>query len=170
MPEADQLTAIVAFSFGMRAPALEPNPCNVRLAEFVEDISKNCSRVLIVSQWEIAKQLSNKSVHVDKVIYSRAGQYLDTNEVWRQALEYLRCQDSFAVIPVAQPFLHLRQVVRLMRRSGVNVRRVPIGWVGFDASSANNQWWTKGRLRLLAYSLMRGFGLPARPRKSYRQP
>lgn len=161
MSQADELTAIVAFSFGMRPAELEPNPCNVKLAECVKDVSKNCDSVLIVSQWEIAKQLSREGVQVDKVVYSPPEQYLDTKEVWRQALEFLSYRDSLVVIPVAQPFIHLRMVIRLMRKSGVNVRLIPVRWIGFDSSNINTQWWTRGPVRLVAYSLMHGIGLPA---------
>lgn len=160
---SDEALAIVAFSFGLREKAHEPNPCNRRLAHAVERITRlaeNESRnIIVVSQWEVAKQLEANGVHVDKVIStSPHGGYLGSDEVWAQAFVFLRGRHIARVIPVAQPFFHTYKVCKLIRKSGLPLERKRIGWVGFDSSPANTQWWTKGPVRLLTYALMQALG------------
>jgi hypothetical protein len=151
---------VVAFSFGMRGQSHEPNPCNVRLARAAERIIRDePASTLLISQWEIARQLSLDEVHVDQVVRpSSDREYLDTSEVWNQALETMRREKVETAIPVAQPFLHRHKIRKMIRDSGIAVERRRIGWIGFDSSEANLQWWTKGPVRLLAYSIMQVFG------------
>jgi len=156
----NQVHAIVAFSFGLRRRQAEPNPCNVRLARAVERaIELNAAGTLLIAQWEIAKQLIADGVHVDLVVKASSSlDYLDTNEVWRQAQAVLRKHQVQTVIPIAQPFLHMYKVRKLIERSGLTVARWPIGWIGFDSSKDNLQWWTRGPLRLLLYSIKQSLG------------
>jgi hypothetical protein len=163
MTYSDETFAIVAFSFGLRAKAREPNPCNRRLARAVERITrltaKESENILLISQWEVAKQLEADGVHVDRVIdMSPRGDYLDSDEVWAQALAFLQGRHVARVVPVAQPFLQIHKVCKLIRKSGLPLERKRIGWVGFDSSPANTQWWTKGPMRLLAYAFMQALG------------
>lgn len=163
MTYPDETFAIVAFSFGLRAKGREPNPCNRRLARAVERITRLTAResgsILLISQWEVAKQLQADGVHVDRVIEeSPRGDYLGSDEVWAQALAFLQGRRVARVIPVAQPFLQIHKVRKLINESGLPQERKRIGWVGFDPSPANTQWWTKGPMRLLAYALMQALG------------
>jgi|SRR6476469_849884 len=94
MAYSGETFAIVAFSFGLRAGTREPNLCNRRLARAVERITKlaqESGNILLISQWEIAKQLEADGVHVDRVIeVSAHGDYLDSDEVWAQALDFCK--------------------------------------------------------------------------------
>jgi hypothetical protein len=163
MSYPEETLAVVAFSFGLRAKAREPNPCNRRLARAAERIAGHESgNILLLAQWEVAKQLKADGVHVDRVINkSGRGAYLDSDEVWAQALAFLRDHRVTRVIPVAQPFLQIHKIRKLIRESGLPVDRKRIGWVGFDPSPANTQWWTKGPMRLLAYAFMQALGRSA---------
>lgn len=160
MPHQPETLAVVAFSFGLRAKAREPNPCNRRLAKAAERIAEDePGNILLISQWEIAKQLAADGVRVDRVINKSArGGYLDSDEVWAQALPFLRDRRVTRVIPVAQPFRQIHKVRKLIRERGLPLERKRIGWVGFDSSRANTQWWTKGPMRLLAYAAMQALG------------
>jgi hypothetical protein len=154
-----QVRAVVAFSFGMRDMPSEPNPCNVRLARAAERIvERQAGDTLLIAQWEIAKQLKRDGAHVYRVVSSADGEYLDTDKVWQKALDSLTCHNVDSVIPVAQPFLHRHKIGKLIRDSGISVKREPVGWIGFDSSKDNLQWWTKGPIRLIAYSIMQALG------------
>ena len=159
--EASTVTrAVVAFSFGSRDELHEPNPCNVRLARAAERIiNDELGDLLLISQWEIAEQLESDGLHVDHIIrYPSEGGYLDSDEVWAQALPMLDKYGVSSVIPVVHPFLQMYKVRQLIRESGISVERRRIGWIGFDSSPANTQWWTKGPVRLSAYAVMQAFG------------
>lgn len=140
---------IVAFSFGQRTPADEPNPCNRRLAAAVERLL--IEPAVVVAQWEVARGLpAGLPAHVVGAESDR--DYLDTEQVWRRAVPALRTGGVDRVIAVAQPVLHRAKAHRLIRHSGFRVERRRIGWIGFDASRANTQWWTRGPLRLAVYA------------------
>lgn len=160
MTHSEHVRAVVAFSFGLRGKSREPNPCNVRLARAAERIVRGePSNTLLIAQWEIAKQLSSDGTHIDQVVGPSSGrEYLDTCEVWNRALETLRRYQVEAVIPVAQPFLHRHKIRRIIRDSGMTVERRHIGWIGFDPSKVNQQWWTKDPIRLLVYSILQALG------------
>lgn len=143
---------IVAFSFGQRAPADEPNPCNRRLATAVERMLTEPA--VLVAQWEVARGLQDGlAAHVVGPDHG----YLDTAAVWARAVPVLRSGGVRRVVAVAQPVLHRSRAHRLIRRSGFLVERRPIGWIGFDSSSANTQWWTRGPLRLALYAVRQAF-------------
>lgn len=152
--------AVVAFSFGSRDERHEPNPCNQRLALAAERIiNDELGNLLLISQWEVAEQLESDGLHVDHVIrYPSDSGYLGSDEVWAQALTTLAKHGVNSVIPVVHPFLQMYKVRQLIRESGINVERRRIGWIGFDPSPDNTQWWTKGPVRLSAYALMQAFG------------
>jgi hypothetical protein len=156
--------AIVAFSFGARDEQDEPNPCNQRLAQAAERIIRSESGdLLLISQWEVAEQLESDGICLDHVIRSSAAsEYLDSDEVWAQALIILNKYGVNSVIPVVQPFLQMYKVKQLIRESGITIERRRIGWIGFDSSSANKQWWTKGPVRLFTYAFMQALGRQTR--------
>lgn len=145
---------VVAFSFGSRSQAEEPNPCNLRLARAVDRIvAAQDEPVALVAQWEIARGLQHS--RPDRVVGPLPdGRYLDTADVWDDAAPLLREAGVRRVIPVAHPVLHRAKVSRLIRRDGFQVVRVPIGRIGFDSSARNAQWWTRGPLRLGVYAVL----------------
>lgn len=145
---------VVAFSFGLRPPEQEPNPCNVRLARAVQRVLDETSApVVLVSQWEVALGLPpSAATHV--VAPPVDGGYLSTERVWAEAAPLLRQAGVRRVVAVAQPLLHRGKVHRLLRRDGFDPVRLRLGWIGFDSSPDNTQWWTRGPLRLLLYALL----------------
>lgn len=142
----------MAFSFGLRAEQHEPGPCNRRLAAAVERIVRTRSEpVVLVAQWEVARGLT--TVTPDQVVGPAESAYLDSNQVWEAAAGTFRRHRVRAVVPVANPLLHRTKTARLIRQDGFTVVNEPIGWVGFDPSPLNRQWWTAGPLRLCFYAL-----------------
>lgn len=145
---------VVAFSFGLRRPEEEPNPCNVRLARATQRVlDQAAAPVVLVSQWEVALALpSSVTAHV--VERPVDGRYLDTERVWAQAAPVLRQAGVHRVVAVAQPLLHRAKAHRLIRRDGFEPVPLRLGRIGFDSSHRNTQWWTRGPLRLLLYALL----------------
>lgn len=145
---------VVAFSFGLRGPEEEPNPCNVRLARATRRVlDEAATPIVLVSQWEVALALpSSATAHVVKAPVD--GRYLDTDRVWAEAAPVLRQAGVRRVVAVAQPLLHRAKAHRLIRRDGFEPVRPRIAWIGFDSSARNTQWWTRGPLRLLLYAVL----------------
>lgn len=148
---------VVAYSFALRKQ--EPNPCNVRIAReterIVTELRNAGEEVFIVAQWEVARQLERDGFTADLIVGLLPGnKYLGSAEVWSAAEEFGKSAGVTVAIAVAQPFLHLPMVRRMMRSSGWKVREVPIGKIGFDPSPLNTQWWTRGPKRLVLYSAL----------------
>lgn len=150
------MEGLVVFSFALRKE--EPSPCNVRLAKAVERILSKAERatdVLVVSQWEVAKQLKADGICVDLVVEKNEdGSYLDTKDVWDQAKVLFQKKGVVTVIPVAQPFLHLTKVKQLIHSDNfiVDVTYLTdIGQIGFDGESL--QPWTRSSFQLLWYAV-----------------
>lgn len=166
---------IVAFSFALRDAPLEPNPANVALAsETVAAGERQPCRTFVVAQWEVARALERSGHPADHVVRPNGdGRYLDSTAVWREAAAILAKQGISAALPVAKPGLHLLRVRSLIRDSGFRLLRTPIGKVPYDRSPLNHQWWTKGPLRLFAYSVGQALkGLEAvsmTPRRAFRR-
>lgn len=159
----EEAVGIVAFSFALREAPLEPNPANAALAsETVAAVERQPCRTFVVAQWEVARALERSGHPADHVVRpSGDGRYLDSTAVWREAAAILTEQGISAALPVAKPGLHLLRVRSLVRTSGFRLVRTPIGKVPYDRSPLNHQWWTKGPLRLLAYSVrqaLKGLG------------
>ncbi len=148
-------SGIVAFSFGQRSDDEEPNPCNIKLAEQVQDQVIKNEGAVVVAQWEVAKALRIMGVAVHEVGRSTGGRYVDSEQVWTEAERYLSRHGVTDIIAIAQPFLHLREIRRLIRSSGYRRVKSPVRWIGFDNSPLNTQWHTKGPVRLLIYALLR---------------
>jgi hypothetical protein len=144
---------IVSFSFGLRRPDEEPGPCNARLASATRRVLGETGPAVLVSQWEVARALpAGLPAHV--VEQPAGGPYLDTERVWSAAAPLLRDAGVTRVVAVAQPLLHRAKAHRLVRRDGFEPVRARVGWIGFDSSVRNTQWWTRGPLRLLLYALL----------------
>ncbi len=147
------MKGLVAFSFGLGA--VEPNPCNVRLAQAVQRIvSEESEPVVVVAQWEIALALN--SLPLDYVVkrHRREGAYLDSNEVMAQAAGIFRRHGVTEVIPVANPFLRLASTKcrAFVRKEGFTPLDRKVGWIGFYPESL--QWWTRGPIHLTLYSAL----------------
>jgi hypothetical protein len=150
------VVGIVVFSFGSRGPDLEPGPCNERLGRAVAGIVSNeSSSFFIVAQWEVARALASLGIDCEAVNPDTES-YLDTETVWAHAQKSFREIGVGSVIPVAQPFLHLFAVRRLIAQDHrFSVQARPIPFIGWDSSPVNRQWWTKGPVRFLFYSALR---------------
>ena len=145
---------VVAFSFGLRRADEEPGPCNVRLARATERaLHRVPAPVVLVSQWEVARSLPpGAAAHV--VEQPGDGGYLSTEQVWAEAVPVLRRAGVGSVLAVAHPLLHRAKAHQLVRRDGFEPVRERLGWIGFDPSPRNTQWWTRGPVRLVAYALL----------------
>lgn len=151
---------LVIFSFALCPD--EPAPCNIRLAKAVERIIKEeKEKIIIVAQWEVALQLVKDGIHVDHTVNLLPDKsYLGSEEVWIDAMNYLnsnKINNISKVIPVAHPYLHMYKVKKLIENSGFITENHKMGYIGFDKNST--QWWTRGPLRLLIYSIFQLFGL-----------
>jgi hypothetical protein len=112
-------------------------------------------RAVVVAQWEIARALETRGVAVDRVVGPRADRgYLGSEEVWADAKSLLQDRGISNVVLVAQPFLHLPKVARLARLDAFAVIPFKVDAVGFDNTSENTQWWTRGPIRLAAYAIL----------------
>jgi len=150
------VVGIVVFSFGSRGSDLEPGPLNERLGRAVADIASNVnSSFFIVAQWEVARALVSLGIDCE-IVDSDSESYLDTETVWTHAQRSFREIGVRSVIPVAQPFLHLSAVRYLIARDHrFIVQAQPVPFIGWDRSSLNRQWWTRGPVRFLCYSVLR---------------
>jgi hypothetical protein len=151
---------IVAFSFALRSEAEEPNPCNIKLAKEVErlvdeELAKNpAERPVIVAQWEVARQLEADGYDVDMPVnLNQDGTYLDSEGVWKKAVWLFNTLHIRQVIPVAQPFLQMTKIKRMIKADGFVVADRKIKWIGFDNDPRNTQPWTKGPIRLFVYAV-----------------
>lgn len=143
------MKGLVAFSFGLCKQ--EPNPCNVRIAQEVERIVREEGEpVAVVAQWEVARALKTRPECT--VILHAKGEYLDSEEVMRQAAEFFQRRGIQTVIPVAQPFLQLWKCQGLVERAGFSIARRTVQRIGF--CTASEQWWTRGPIRLLLYAVL----------------
>ncbi len=142
------MIGLVAFSFGLRTSDTEPNPCNQRLGLAVQSIlTAEPTEVIIVSQWEVAKQLEAIGIKTNHVVNLRDdGEYLDTRDVWNEAKVLFDKLGIREVVPVANPYLQLFYAKKMVKDDGFQVLSKPIGRIGFDNSPQNTQAWTRNRL------------------------
>lgn len=150
------MKGIVVFSFGLREEASEPNPCNVRLGKAAERIIAAEREAVIVSQWEVSRYLCAIGCEPQLTVNLREdGAYLDSEGVWAEARHLFDELGITEVMPVAQPFLQMRKVRKMIAASGFTVVMRPIGWIGFDGQSS--QWWTRGPASLILYAIRQMF-------------
>jgi hypothetical protein len=155
------VVGIVAFSFGTRGAELEPSPCNERLAQAVATVASMVKiPSVIVAQWEVARALEALGIE-HCAVGSGQESYLETETVWKSAENTFQRAGVTHVIPVAQPFLHLFAVRRLISQSGHFVLwSLPIASIGWDRTHLNRQWWTRSPARFLFYAMLRLARLP----------
>jgi hypothetical protein len=145
------MIGLVVFSFALRHQ--EPSPCNIRLAKSVERIAAT-EQLTIAAQWEVARALRADGFTVTISVEPPAdGSYLGSEEVWEEAKALFDTLGITEVIPVANPFLHLWKVRKLIEDDGFTVINKRVGWIGFDSSPQNIQWWCRGPLRLTLYAI-----------------
>lgn len=148
---------VIALSFALRE-GREPNPCNVKLALETERVvallRTEGHHVVVISQWEIASNLSWIPEQCIVREHRVKGSYLDSDEMlfWAKAF-YEKCGGVDEVVIVANPFIHLQGVRSKAKGFGLKVRKVSIRWIGFDKDS--DQWWTKGPVRAFVYTVGR---------------
>lgn len=148
---------LVAFSFGLRWE--EPSICNRRLAievwRIVLEEEKRGYCVLVVAQWEVAAALKKLPVPLAYIVerHHITGAYLDSREVMAQAADVFGQYSVREVVPVANPFVHLRYCRSLVREYGFIPMERVIRRIGFDKDSL--QWWTRGPVRYAAYAAFR---------------
>jgi hypothetical protein len=151
---------IVALSFGRRSE--EPNPVNQALAraltDIVQEVDDFTDSCFVVAQWEIALQLQEDGIEPDLTVgpeyASKHGNrvYLDTDDVLQAAHTQFRARGITKVIVVANPFIHLGAVRRMMESRRFEIEtKYSIPKVGFDNDPAQLQWWCRGPLRTLLY-------------------
>lgn len=162
---------VIALSYGKRR--LEPNPVNARLGRELIDIidifDTYNNGVVVASQWEITNQLVidgyEKFVDVnvtpaDATKRRKDGtKYLDSEDVLRKAFELFESRGVYEVIVVANPFLRLKAVRKLVKKAGFDINPYPMmGRIGFDNSPLQLQWWCKGPIRFIIYDIIVKFG------------
>ncbi|HRQ98164.1 MAG TPA: hypothetical protein PK265_02475 [Candidatus Saccharibacteria bacterium] len=159
-------TLVIGLSYGKRRKENEPNPVNRKLGRELVGVidDKEWHNLIVVSQWEISLQLetygygSYVNLVVDESFATQKGKkrYLDSEDVVNAAINFVKDKGIGidGVIVVANPFLHLSAVQKLVRSKGLSVIKHPIGKVGFDNSSKQLQWWCKGPLRFITYGII----------------
>ena len=155
-------TGVVALSFAKRSELEEPGPVNKLLGRatsaVTDELNAGGEDTISVIQWEIAKQLDkdgeeyNLIVRPEDASVKPGGRtYLDSADVLGIAFEVFRHYGVTDVVVVANKFIHLQAARRSVRSAGFRVMKSKLPWVGFDPSSKNLQWWTKGPVRFVAY-------------------
>ena len=147
---------IVGFAFGLRED--EPNPSNIALAVKVEEavvyVNFQDSMPIVVTQWEITKAIEAPFNYVvdHSVELRQDGTYLDSSGVWKEAkAEFVR-EGVLQVIIIAQPFLHLPSLKKMVKDDGFEVIEFKVGPIPFDNSDLNTQPWTRSKIALAAYA------------------
>ncbi|MEW6610907.1 MAG: hypothetical protein AB1352_04785 [Patescibacteria group bacterium] len=145
-----KVKAIIGFPFG---GSLEygPGAANEALGKIIDEVAWQWVEDLVVIQSPLDQCILTLE---DLTISSRG--YIDTEEVIGWANSFLQEKGVTEVRLVAHPF-HRFYCARLLRRKGFDVEIVPTGWVPFDRNS--DGWWTRGPLRLMAYSVLATIGL-----------
>jgi len=143
---------IVAFAFGYRKDG--PGTSNRALARVVERLMIDYPDAVVVLQHEILDCLygfpHSKRIHFVRW-HKNSGQYLDSEEVMRQAAEYFNEAYVKKIFIVAQPFLHLHECISLAKQSGFEPVVPTKMKIPFDKQS--EQEWTRSRTKLLAYAI-----------------
>lgn len=156
---------VLGFAFGLRSEVLEPNPSNVALASKVHDAvgyaNFNDSLPIVVTQWEITKALKKEyGFEVDHSVELRIdGTYLDSKGVWEEAKNEFALEGVSQVIIIAQPFLHLTSLKKMIMDDGYDVYEYDTGAIPFDNSDLNTQPWTRTKLALAIYAVRSILGM-----------
>lgn len=151
------IVGLLGASFSLRE-GQEPNPSNLQVASEVYRIYKELRdedyKVWIVLQWEVAvawRQLG----YPEGLITAEIGQlpngdYLGTREVYDEAREIFEQMGVAYFVGVAKFFIHQPYLYWLARKDFRLIWKRTRG-VKFDRQS--DQWWCRGPLRLILYTL-----------------
>lgn len=152
---------IVGFSFGLRSEKEEPGPSNLALAHEVVMAMRTYDTTIVVTQWEITKGMKRYSeTPTRSVELHEDGTYLDSKSVWKLAKSEFDSQGVRQVVIIAQPFLHLPGLRRMIEKDEFEVvnhrlsQRIP-----FDNSPFNTQPWTRNKIALVIYAIKSIFGV-----------
>jgi hypothetical protein len=154
---------IVGFAFGLRED--EPNPSNIALAEKVEEavvyVNFQDSVPIVVTQWEITKAIEAPFNYVvdHSVELRQDGTYLDSKGVWEEAKAEFVSEGITQVILIAQPFLHLPSLKKMVKEDGYEVLEFKVGAIPFDNSDLNTQPWTRSKTALAVYAVKSILGM-----------
>lgn len=148
---------LCAFSFALTDN--EPNEVNIRLAHeavrLTHKVLDDGNEPVICSQWEIAKELKRLGI-IPALIINEHGDgpshYLCSEEVVKQSATMFKNLGVNEVVAVAQPFLHLHQCRKHLRKYGFKALKEKIIWVGFLKES--KQWGTRSALHCFGYALL----------------
>lgn len=158
-------TAVLGFSYGYRKD--DPGISNRAL---IKKFYERCSEehiplgIDLILQSELADAHNKeglgeydrfcglKIVHViDR--HRVAGEYLDTDEVARQGIDFAATQRYKEILVLAYPYIHrpycLRVTLRFAEPYGITVGVVKTGWIPADPSS--EQWWTRNLIAPILY-------------------
>ena len=147
---------IVGFAFGLREE--EPNPSNTALAVVVQEVSDyaelNECVPIVVTQWEITKALKERfDFDVDlSVEQYDDGTYLDSRGVWEDAKARFVYEGVTQVFIIAQPFLHLPSLKKMVKDDGYEVLEYKIAAIPFDNTDLNTKPWTRSKTALAIYA------------------
>ncbi len=151
---------IIGFSFALEPS--EPNPCNQRIAYRIKLIAEENpdTEFLFGNQWEVDLALKWVGLTSDLVVeLPEDGSYLGSKEVWPIVRDQLFIPNGITeVVPVAQPFLQLPMVSKMIRADGFTVisPEMKLREIGFDKNSI--QWWCRGPARTAAKAVMLKLG------------
>ena len=146
--------AVIGLSFGT-------GKSNDYLAEAAYKIYKNCSVEKVILQKEIAEKFYHilnyenckyGSLEKVEIIHKHRvkGKYLDTIEVLEQAKEI--CGENKEVILVAHQD-HMPRCIKTARMMGFDPTEA-IGFIPYDSSSENRQWWTRNKRFFLIWEFL----------------
>lgn len=151
-----QKCVILGLSWGYRKEKeniLTPGLSNKALAKLVDLYQAETPGLESVLQWEIAECATHKAVLIIRE-HRIKGQYLDSDEVIDQALQYIKRKGYKEVILVAQSFLHRFFCKRLIKKMDPGLKVItPKAKVPFDRESA--QWFARSRLNAVLYAFLR---------------
>lgn len=155
---------IIALSFGIGKNG--PGLSNYDLANAIDWLCLELNQrlgslndVKIVAQWEIAAEIERRPEKLTRfascltaTVFGEPNQYLGSEGVILEAKEYLDEAEETWI--VAMPFLHSPFCRKLAKKHGFKNVQEYKGFrlIRFDKRS--RQWWTKGKLRLLTYSIL----------------
>lgn len=135
------MKVVIGFSFGHRGS--EPGISNEAMAKVIQKLAPD----IVSVQWEIGKALRKLNVapHHEVLTHQKPGHYLDTEEVARQMLDFLRGSSlqNETISVVAHP-VHLPRCVRILRKLGVTMVAPVHASIPYDPQS--QQIWTRSPL------------------------
>ena len=157
--------AVLGFSYGYRKDG--PGVSNL---ELIRKFYERCLENGILPEFDLILQheltdahsklglaeydefYGSKIVHVIRE-HRISGEYLDTDEVARQGVEFAATQGYKDLIILAYPYIHRPFCVwftrRLAKPHRITVKAARVGWIPADPLS--EQWWTRNLIAPIIY-------------------